>query len=75
MTAALGRGPICPTGTGSHGGCRLMAARAGSTDVRCGHRARRSLGEILRFALLASLGFLRRLLRHGPPWASQIGDV
>ena len=40
---------------------RLRVGRATSPDVRFGHPALRSLGGNRAFAILAALGFLRRL--------------
>ncbi len=46
---------------------RLGVARAISPDARFRHPAFRSLGGNLAFAILASLGFLRRLHGTGNP--------
>jgi hypothetical protein len=46
---------------------RLGVARATSPDVRCGPPGLRSLGGNLAFAILAALGFLRRLRGTGNP--------
>ena len=51
---------------------RLGVARAASPDVRYGHPARRSLGGNLAFAILAALGFLRRLRGTGNPGADTV---
>ncbi len=47
----------------------------GRRTFATGIRALRSLGEILRSALQAPLGFLRRRLQHDPPRASLFGPT